>query len=168
MQFIPCLNKEITVNYHKWLGIAKNICRKKDLADELLHCVIGHSYANRNVVNICAAGEIEAYIVKAMYISFNDPASRFWKEQHIHNRADLTERPEPEVADQSTRMLNETVDSLISRLPPIESELMRLYALDGFSYEELSQATGVPIDYLYSRIKHAKHKLRRYVNSSQA
>lgn len=168
MQFIPCLNNVIALQYNRLLTIAKNISGKKDIAADLLHHVVISMYQNSEINNICSRGEIEKYCIAAMRTAFTQRSSSFWRQQEIKHRADLADIPEHQNTDHSGRIFNENADSLISRLPEIETELMRLYSLPGFSAQELSQETGIPIDYIYKRIETAKRKLRRYVNSGQA
>jgi DNA-directed RNA polymerase specialized sigma24 family protein len=61
------------------------------------------------------------------------------------------------------RLEKEQLDIFISRLPFFERELLFLYALDGFSYGQLSKETGIPKPYLYQTIKNAKKILRKSV-----
>lgn len=168
MQFIPCLNNVIALQYNRLLTIAKNISGKKDVAGDLLHHVVISMYQNPEINNICNRGEIEKYCIAAMRTAFTQRSSSFWRTHEIRQRADIGEMTEPPRPDQSARIFNENADSLLSRLPPIETELMRLYSLPGFSAQELSRETRIPIDYIYKRIECAKRKLRRYVNSGTA
>ena len=61
------------------------------------------------------------------------------------------------------RIGKEQLDIYISRLPFFERELLFLYALDGFSYGQLSKETGIPKPYLYQTIKNAKKILRKSI-----
>jgi DNA-directed RNA polymerase specialized sigma24 family protein len=61
------------------------------------------------------------------------------------------------------RLTNEQLDIYISRLPFFEREVFYLYALNDFSYDELSRETGIPKSYLYQTVKAAKDELRKSI-----
>jgi DNA-directed RNA polymerase specialized sigma24 family protein len=98
-----------------------------------------------------------------MSMAYRHKSSSYWREHEIRNSTEITATMEIAEPDQSSRLLNENIDILISRLSPIESEIFRLYILPGFSYDELSKETGVPVKYLYSRVQTALNKIKKNV-----
>lgn len=183
--FRNVLNKQVTEFYPTWKKAARSITRGADTATDLLHMVIESLYDGRGERMIKEGGNLNGYVLRAMKISFVSGRSTY---HNLYRRLDneisldttdwITTRDEgtgfekkqsriqnalrDNPVDNSARILNESIDSLISRLPAIESELYRLYILPGFSYEDLAASTGIPKAYLYNRIKRATAKLKRY------
>jgi DNA-directed RNA polymerase specialized sigma24 family protein len=52
---------------------------------------------------------------------------------------------------------------LISRLPFFEREVFYLYALNDFSYNDLSIDTGIPKKVLYNAVKYAKNEIKKAI-----
>jgi DNA-directed RNA polymerase specialized sigma24 family protein len=61
------------------------------------------------------------------------------------------------------KITSEQLDIYISRLPFLEREVFYLYALNDFSYSELSNATGIPKSALYNAVKSAVNELRKSI-----
>jgi DNA-directed RNA polymerase specialized sigma24 family protein len=61
------------------------------------------------------------------------------------------------------RITNEQLDILISRLPFFEREVFYLYALNDFSYNDLSIDTGIPKKVLYNAVKYAKNEIKKAI-----
>lgn len=158
--FRNVLNKQVTEFYPTWKKAARSITRGADTATDLLHMVIESLYDGRGERMIKEGGNLNGYVHQAMRIA-NLSRRSTYHNLYRQDTAELPELPE-ETPDHSARILNESIDSLISRLPAIESELYRLYILPGFSYEDLAASTGIPKAYLYNRIKRATAKLKRY------
>jgi DNA-directed RNA polymerase specialized sigma24 family protein len=51
----------------------------------------------------------------------------------------------------------------MSRLPFFEREVFNLYVMNGFSYRELSNETGIPVSYLYDTVKRAKDEIKKCI-----
>lgn len=65
-----------------------------------------------------------------------------------------------------SRLDNEYLDSYIHLMPEREAILLRLYILDGFSYDDVAAHTGIPKAKLYQYIHNAINKIKRNVHSS--
>jgi RNA polymerase sigma-70 factor, ECF subfamily len=70
--------------------------------------------------------------------------------------------PEQRFADR------EEVERLLEELPGDEAELVRLYHLEGKSYAEISQATGIPENSIGPTLSRVRAKLRQIGESSEA
>lgn len=157
-------SSEISRCYSEWRRIARTVTRE-DLADELLHdTLLKILEKDKDILqDIHNRGKLNNYVSNSIRLaarctnsSWNYTRLRFEK---IRNdlKNDIIDDVNESVG---MRLENEQLDIFISRLPYFERELFFLYALDDFSYHELSKATGIPINYLYRTIKKAKITLR--------
>jgi RNA polymerase sigma-70 factor, ECF subfamily len=87
---------------------------------------------------------------------------------HKRNEAPRTEhRDVGHVADQNGQHAEERLESreqverLLEELEGSEAEVVRLYHLDGKSYDEISQQTGMPAGSIGPTLTRARAKLRR-------
>jgi RNA polymerase sigma-70 factor (ECF subfamily) len=55
----------------------------------------------------------------------------------------------------------EEIARLLEELPPGDAEIVRLYHLEGKSYREISQATGVPENTIGPLLSRARMKMRQ-------
>lgn len=63
---------------------------------------------------------------------------------------------------EETRMQNrEEVEQLLARLDPKEAEVVRLYHLEGKSYEEISRSEGLPVNSVGPVLSRARAKLKQ-------
>ena len=155
------INQCISLNYNDWKQKALAISGKRH-HEELLHHII-YQLFDRKYIHSQDFDNINNYVVKSMSMAYRHKSSSYWREHEIRNSTEITETMEMAEPDQSSRIHNENIDILISRLSPIESEIFRLYILPGFSYDALSKETGVPVKYLYSRVQTALNKIKRNV-----
>ncbi len=75
--------------------------------------------------------------------------------------ADQDEAPKPRLGLENL----EEVEKLLSKLPSREREIVRLYYLEGRSYEEISTAMHVPVNSIGPILSRARKKLRKDVKS---
>ena len=78
--------------------------------------------------------------------------------------------PEPEADDAPAAAKGierlEEVDALLRRLKGREREIVRLYYLEGRTYEEISTETDVPVNTIGSVLSRARKKLREMAKAS--
>jgi RNA polymerase sigma-70 factor, ECF subfamily len=78
--------------------------------------------------------------------------------------------PEPEADDAPAAAKGierlEEVDALLRRLKGREREIVRLYYLEGRTYEEISTETDVPVNTIGSVLSRARKKLRELAKAS--
>jgi RNA polymerase sigma-70 factor (ECF subfamily) len=63
------------------------------------------------------------------------------------------------------RELVEQIEDALSELTPIHRQILLLRELEGMSYEEIAEATGVPVGTVMSRLHHARKNMRRSLAS---
>jgi RNA polymerase sigma-70 factor (ECF subfamily) len=85
--------------------------------------------------------------VDAMTVEFDDGE---------HSQAAVDDRP-PAILEQSAA--KETVGRALERLPPEFREVIVLRELQGLSYKEISQVSGVPVGTVMSRLSRARARL---------
>jgi RNA polymerase sigma factor (sigma-70 family) len=162
-------NNEIERHYKEWQRLCHELLpAHKDLADDLLHDTlmkILESDADK-MDDIIKRGKIHAYVTSALRLAAYSSKSSFnysfmkFSRLAVELTGDITDDLSSVIAQ---RLEKEQLDIFISRLPFFERELLFLYALDGFSYGQLSKETGIPKPYLYQTIKNAKKILRKSV-----
>jgi RNA polymerase sigma-70 factor, ECF subfamily len=62
--------------------------------------------------------------------------------------------------EQEAQLVLSDVKAAITRLPPLYREVLLLIALEGMSYREVSEVTGVPVGTVMSRVARARAGLR--------
>jgi RNA polymerase sigma-70 factor (ECF subfamily) len=73
----------------------------------------------------------------------------------------LPSEPAASIPPPETRLANrEEAQRLLSQLDGVEAELVRLFHLEGKSYQEISQATGIPENSIGPILSRARAKLR--------
>jgi RNA polymerase sigma factor (sigma-70 family) len=94
-----------------------------------------------------------------------------WRGEDARRRAGLIDLPEDilaEIAEASgvdvhdalvRDEIEEALETAIEALPAEQREVLRAQAIDGITFRELSERTGVPIDTLMARKRRAVKKL---------
>lgn len=156
-----------TDQYNKYRKFAEVIAGNTYDGDELLHSTL---------LNILESNRIEIkdqdnYIICSLKWEFTRPRTRFKK--LVGDFQSQWQDLEPfqfEIAINTngetwvgSRLTNEQLDILISRLPFFEREVFNLYVMNGFSYRELSEETGIPVSYLYDTVKRAKEEIKKSI-----
>jgi RNA polymerase sigma factor (sigma-70 family) len=134
--------------YNHWRKIALSLTANSFEADDLLHDTIGRILEN-----------IAYYSNRSSYHNLYRKHSELYADITDEHLANL----ELESVWMADRLTNEQLDIYISRLPFFEREVFYLYALNDFSYDELSRETGIPKSYLYQTVKSAKDELRKSI-----
>lgn len=160
------LNKEIEANYHKWREFSRGLCTN---GDELLHTVLEKILLNGDKLTHLTPDEFRAYVNRAIYLTAISPRSAInYKRAIVISLDDCKEcRGLTDDVYMEYRIINEQFDVLIGRLPEYDAIVFRQYITDGFSFDELSAATGIPKKKLYKSVDKTKQTLRRYVLSTR-
>lgn len=151
--------------YEQHRRLAVNLCGGNVYeADDLLHDTLLCIFDNGNEIR-----NTEHYINHALKIAY-------WSNRsHYHNTIrkfnQMSDEPsESQLKDYEAvevwlgdRITNEQLDILISRLPFFEREVFYLYALNDFSYNDLSIDTGIPKKVLYNAVKYAKNEIKKAI-----
>lgn len=152
--------------YKEWRRVAHSVVRA-DLGDELLHDTLLKILEadKEKLQDIFERGKLNNYVSNSIRINARSTNSSFnyTLRKYDRLRTDINADyllVSDDVKNIAMRLESEQLDIFISRLPYFERELFFLYALDGFSYQALSEETGIPIAYLYRTIKAAKNTLR--------
>jgi DNA-directed RNA polymerase specialized sigma24 family protein len=151
--------------YDQHRRLAINLCNGNVYeADDLLHDTLMCIFESNTIVI-----NSEHYINRSLKIAY-------WSNRsHYHNKIrkfnQISDEPtESQLRDYESvtvwlgdRITNEQLDILISRLPFFEREVFYLYALNDFSYNDLSISTGIPKKVLYNAVKYAKNEIKKAI-----
>jgi DNA-directed RNA polymerase specialized sigma24 family protein len=160
------LNKEVAKYYDNWLKFSRSIASDKVKGDDLLHTVLASILENPKIQGIVERGELDHYVRRSIHLSFHSSSSKFHyqyrKDKHVELTGDV-----PDSEDSTwigARLDNETIDCVVRRLHPLDQNIFDLYCQPDFDYRSVSVATGIPYDYLRSRVHLIVKKLRKYVH----
>ncbi len=72
-----CVSDNISKHYQEWLNKATGLSHDKNKAADLLHEVLARlmDRPEQDVVDICCGGKIEAYINRAIWLSWHSSRS---------------------------------------------------------------------------------------------
>ena len=163
-----CVNSNISKHYAEWLNKATGLSHDKNKAADLLHEVLARlmDRPEQDVEDICCGGKIEAYINRAIWLSWHSSRSdyavkyRKYYDLHTESKTDDTKQDETWIG---AFIDGEYLYSAIGRLNEFDAILLRLYSKPDFDYKELSAQTGIPYAYLRTSIHRALKRIREYV-----
>jgi len=143
--------------------IAYALTNDREKAVDLLHEVLLQIFdgTERNIQNI------NHYVSHSISLSWKSSRSKYHYKFTKISKSFIEFKKEHERSadiDYSSRILNEYLDFCISRLPEFEREVFYLYALNDFSYQNLSDETGIPKKVLQRAVARAKLKLNSSIN----
>jgi len=125
----------------------------------------------QDVEDIVCGGKIEAYINRALWLSWHsnrsDYAVKYRKYYELHSDKELDESKQDETWI-GAFIDGEYLYSVIGRLNEYDSIILRLYSKPDFDYQELSKETGIPYSYLRTSIHRALKRIREYVELQRA
>lgn len=163
------LNSEIAKSYPQWARYARGLVRNRSEAEDLVNETLLEVLSNRRATaaRLAEEGKLFWYVNRALFLSARNKTSRYgiqyrkwaerWADNDTHHLAD---REEPWLG---SRLDNEYLDAYINLMPKLDAVILRLYILDGFSYEEVSRETGIPKRELYKLVEKAITKIKRNV-----
>ncbi len=139
----------------------------EDLAAEILTQIIANDYAVLRQFR--GQSSLATYLtVIARRISVHELAKRAAaREVQVHVDHRGVPVPEPEEPPRGLVGLEslEEVQKLLSRLPSRERKVVRLYYLEGRSYEEISTELNVPVNSIGPVLSRARKLLRKDANA---
>ena len=125
----------------------------------------------QDVEDIVCGGKIEAYINRALWLSWHsnrsDYAVKYRKYYELHSDKELDESKQDETW-LGAFIDGEYLYSAIGRLNEYDSIILRLYSKPDFDYKELSAETGIPYSYLRTSIHRALKRIKEYVELQRA
>jgi RNA polymerase sigma-70 factor, ECF subfamily len=95
---------------------------------------------------------------------YHQEASAAEFDEQLHSEAVAEVHPETELVGASSR---ESLHQAIDRLPPEFREVIVLRELQGLSYKEIGEVTGVPVGTVMSRLSRARSRLQRALYAEQ-
>lgn len=158
------LDTAINEYYKEFLTLAKILSKGKAFDPyDLLHDTIARLYEREThfIDDIITRGKFKAYMDCSLRLAANSSTSRFYyaHRKFTNESAEITEDVLlTKVPDVSSFVNRENIDILISRLPDFESKALELYLM-GFKYKEISDATDIPVTYVFRAVNTAKQLL---------
>ena len=134
-------------------------------AEEVVQDAFGKAIANASALSFIE--DMAAWIFTAMRNRLTD----LWRGEDARRRAGLVDLPADilaEIAEASgvdvhdtlvCDEIEEALETAIEALPAEQRQVLRAQAIDGITFRELSEQTGVPIDTLMARKRRAVKKL---------
>ena len=116
-----------------------------------------------------SAGLPESLNVSEVFTKYQAQLRGFISKRVVSNEENdfLTEVTEVLLADNASpetsylrSMVWTELDTALEELPPLQREIFELTELQGFSFKEISESTGIPINTLLSRKRYAVLYLR--------
>jgi RNA polymerase sigma-70 factor (ECF subfamily) len=138
----------------------------EDLAAEILLQIVSNDYAVLRQFR--GQSSLATYLTVIARRSCVHELARRLTAREVQPREDgLAQAPEPEEVPRAQLGLEslEEVEKLLGKLPSREREVVRLYYLEGRSYEEISTELGIPVNSIGPVLSRARKKLRKDVKS---
>ena len=158
------LDSQIEIHYKEFLALSKILCKGKSFDPyDLLHDTIARLYERdvEFIDDIVARGKFKAYMDCSLRLAANSSTSRFYytHRKFTNDMSEITEDAlQTKVPDIASLVNRENIDIIISRLPDFESKALELYLM-GFKYKEISDATDIPLTYVFRAVNTAKQLL---------
>ena len=133
---------------------------KEDVAAQVLLHIVENDYAA--LKQFRGRSSLAAYltvIARRTCVQQLARRSAAAEAQHRHAAAQAEEAPEPPRTKPGLETLEE-VSKLLKKLPTRERTVVRLFYLDGKSYEEISTQLNIPVNSVGAILSRARKKLR--------
>jgi RNA polymerase sigma-70 factor (ECF subfamily) len=139
----------------------------EDLAAEILLQLVANDYAVLRQFR--GQSSLATYLTVIARRSCVHELARRLTAREVQPREDGRTQPIPEPEEMPRAQLGleslEEVEKLLGKLPSREREVVRLYYLEGRSYEEISTELGIPVNSIGPILSRARKKLRKDVKS---
>jgi RNA polymerase sigma-70 factor, ECF subfamily len=137
----------------------------EDLASEILLQIVANDYAVLRQFR--AQSSLATYLTVVARRACVHELARRMQAREVQHRDDGKTVPEPEEMPRAELGLEslEEVEKLLAKLPGKEREVVRLYYLEGRSYEEISTDLNIPVNSIGPVLSRARKKLRKDVKS---
>ena len=139
----------------------------EDIAAEILLQVVANDYAVlRRFLGKCSLATYLTVVARRICVH---ELAKHSAAARIKNIGDGRDIREPHTAPQFERGLEnvELVQRMLKRLPRKAREIVRLYFLEGRSYEEISTTLHVPVNSIGPVLSRAKKAMQNYVQASR-
>jgi RNA polymerase sigma-70 factor (ECF subfamily) len=137
----------------------------EDVAAEVLLKIVANDY--RVLREFRGHASLATYLtVVARRICVHELVRRHQKVEATRAAAIAAQEPDDAPAAQKVMERLEEVERLLRRLSGREREIVRLYYLEGRTYEEISIETDVPVNTIGAVLSRARKKLRDMVKST--
>ncbi len=93
--------------------------------------------------------------------SSHPPQSQHWHGQHLNSQQLAENLPDPSAPVEQRVADQEQVERLLDGLPGSEALVVRMFHLEGKSYQEIGQATGMPENSIGPILSRARDRLRQ-------
>lgn len=140
---------------------------KEDIAAEVLLKIVANNF--KVLREFRGNASLATYLtVIARRICIQELARRQQVKESIKRGESRLQEVEPDDAPAAVKGIErlEEVDKLLKRLSGREREIVRLYYLEGRTYEEISTETDVPVNTIGAVLSRARKKLREMVAAS--
>jgi RNA polymerase sigma-70 factor (ECF subfamily) len=136
---------------------ARSLTRDGADAEDLVHDALVRAYERRGTFR--AGGNLRAWLLTIVHNVFIDRMrSRRSEAARIEQAGHLTDGSVPASQDHSVR-LSQVREAFLA-LPEEQRSALHLVAIEGLSYAEAAEVSGVPLGTLMSRIGRARAALR--------
>jgi DNA-directed RNA polymerase specialized sigma24 family protein len=166
-----CLDIQLKQHMNTWksfaIGLMKSRVKGEDLLSEVLLKIIDNQRIK--ATELACEEKLFWYVNKALWRGARNETSSFAIKytRYARNWSDTSTKHEEEREPSwnGSRLDNEYLDAYIQLMPQIDAIVLRLYMLDDFSYQKVSDETGIPIRDLYKLVERAINKIKRNVES---
>lgn len=138
---------------------ARALAHHRDVADDLVQDCLERAVRKRSLFR--PVGPVRPWLFRILLNLYRNEQRRV-RRQGVHLSIDAEESGPFGVPDgQQARLELAGVAQALQRLPAEQREALMLVALEGMSYEEVSQILEIPMGTVMSRIARARQALRQ-------
>jgi RNA polymerase sigma factor (sigma-70 family) len=142
---------------------ARSLTRDSTDAEDLVHDALVRAYERRATFR--SGGNLRAWLLSIVHNAFIDKMrSRRSEAARVEQAFYLTDASTPAPQEHSVRLAQ--VREAFFRLPEEQRSALHLVAIEGLSYQQAADASGVPLGTLMSRIGRARAALREMENAA--
>ncbi|TPN39275.1 sigma-70 family RNA polymerase sigma factor [Mesorhizobium sp. B2-3-3] len=144
---------------------AQSLTRDSADAEDLVHDALVRAYERRGTFR--SGGNLRAWLLSIVHNAFVDRIrSRRSEAVRVEQAEYLADASMPASQEHSVRLAQ--VRDAFFNLPEEQRSALHLVAIEGLSYQQAANATGVPLGTLMSRIGRARAALRQMENAAPA
>lgn len=167
--------------YEKLKNIANNICKKKDLANDLLHDALeaGLKYPNEKLEFIKKDGKLFFFFARIMANMYHSKTSRFYyKYKKIYEHIYFTDGNNNDTFistlynDGLDIQRLELIDRILDGIYWYDRELFKLYyfgEVDGkrYSLSSLAKRTGISRKSIFNTVNNVRELIKKELNENK-
>lgn len=136
---------------------ARSLTRDSTDAEDLVHDALVRAYERRGT--FCSGGNLRAWLLSIVHNAFIDRVrARRSEAARLDQAGYLADGSTPAPQEHSVRLAQ--VREAFFSLPEEQRSALHLVAIEGLSYSQAADASGVPLGTLMSRIGRARAALR--------